>query len=96
MLPYVPCSGPPEDMEMFKRQRGQLDVPLPIPGGLPVGQIAFPLPDPLQKHVSDSDVAQAINPQQPNPLFFGHFVGTNMQQAHVPGYLSTNESLNWE
>lgn len=95
-LPYLTTSGPPEDIEKFARQRGSYaELPDP-PGNIPFNMQAEPRPDPYQVHTAPKEMAQITNPTYPNPLFFGHFIGTTVQQINSQKFQSVNEQVVWD
>lgn len=95
-LPYLTTSGPPEDLENFARQRGQYaNLPNP-PGTIPFGVQGEPISDRQQTHTSPTEMKQVVSPSYPNPLFYGHFIGTSVLQINTQPFQSVNEQLVWD
>lgn len=95
-LPYLTTSGPPEDVENFARQRGVYGKLPDPPGNIPFNQQGEQILDFQQKHAEAPQVSQMKDPNYPNPLFYGHFVGTTTQQIHNQKFQSVNEQLVWD
>ena len=95
-LPYLTTSGPPSDLENFARQRGAYaSLPDP-PGHVPFEQQVEQILDPLQVHTQSKEISQMIKPVYPDPLFYGHFVGTTQKQINNQKFQSVNEQLVWD
>lgn len=94
MIPYLTTSGPSWDLEIFSKERGKGYIKLPDPAGPPFKSQALPIPDFQQKHVQQTEVAEAVGTHETNPLIFGRFVGTHLVQTNQPGFLSVNERTN--
>lgn len=95
-LPYLTTSGPPEDIENFARQRGAYSGLPDPPGGIPFNIQGEQISEPYQAHASSKEITQMTTPDYPNPLFFGHFIGTNIQQINNQQFQSVNEQLVWD
>ena len=65
-------------------------------GGIPFGRQGYPIPDPLQKHMSQEQwevVSKTYAAANRLPL--GRFLGTNWHQDNQPQFLGANERINF-
>lgn len=98
MSQYLHMSGPAYDLEY--QYLLHPDKTLPDPPGFPFDKQGQPIFFD-QPHTTELEIAIATHTPGPNPLPFGHFVGTGLfgerpSQIHQPDYLSVNEIITFQ